>query len=239
MNDLDENLMPAIERSETLAEQAYSRLKSALATGAFKPGETLSIRRLAGLLGVSATPARDAIARSLWDGSLESRPNRTVAVPTLTVKNLDEIYTVRINLEGLATELAAPNFNRSKLVKLETIHATYSSSLDAEDYSKALQENESFHFLIYEQSNNAVLVDIIKSLWLKMGPSLNLLFPAYSDRRGMNHKLKILSALRKQSGSEARAAMEADLIDGKAEIKRALTMSEAAGKPARKRSARI
>lgn len=227
MDNSIENIVPAIERNDTLAEQAYSRLRLALAGGAFKPGETLSIRRLAGLLGVSATPARDAISRALWDRSLQSGPNRTVLVPTLTVESVNQIYAIRINLEGQAAELAAPNFDEQQLTALEAIHERYRAAVEAGDHAEALQSNEHFHFYIYEQSANPLLVDIVKSLWLKMGPSLNLLYPEYFDLRGAGHKLQILGALRKQSGFEARSAVEADLVDGRAQVRRALAGSEA------------
>jgi DNA-binding GntR family transcriptional regulator len=63
---------------------------------------------------------------------------------------------------------------------------------------------------------------MIKSLWLKMGPSFNLLYPAYSDRRGIEHHAAILDALRNRRVGEARAALQADLLDGRAEVLRAL-----------------
>ena len=225
MNKTDLNL--TIERGETLAEQAYARLQSALASGVFKPGESLSIRGLARLLGVSATPARDAIARALWERSLENGPNRTVIVPELTVASVQEIYTVRMNLEGLAIELAAPNFYSPGLTELRRIFEDYSTAIDAQDHAKVLETNEHFHFYIYQQSNNELLVEMIKSLWLKMGPSLNFLFPAYLDKRGIRHKLAILEALDKHDGIKARCALEADLADGKAQIKQAIAAGQA------------
>jgi DNA-binding GntR family transcriptional regulator len=231
---MDEGKIPFVERGETLAEQGYSRLREALASGVFQPGESLSIRRLATLLGVSATPARDAIARALWEGCLESGPHRTVSVPRLTLEKLHEIYAVRLNLEGLATELAAPNFNKPVLAKLETIHNTYCNALEAKEYSRGLKANESFHFHIYEQSNNTLLVEMIRALWLKMGPSLNLLYPAYYDKRGQSHHEDILDALRKRDGAKARAALEEDLVDGKAELKRALSAARDSNAPSTK-----
>ena len=85
-----------------------------------------------------------------------------------------------------------------------------------------LVANEQFHFHIYRRSGNDLLVDMIKSLWLKMGPSLNLLFPAYLDKRGVKHKQAILKALAAVDGAAARAAVKSDLADGKAQIEKAL-----------------
>jgi DNA-binding GntR family transcriptional regulator len=220
MNDPDLTLI--IQRGETLAEQAYARLRGALASGVFKPGESLSIRGLARLLGVSATPARDAIARALWDRSLEGGPNRTVVVPELTLASVHDIYSIRMSLEGLATQLAAPNFDAPALIELKAVLDAYCAAIDAQDRNGMLETNERFHFLIYRQSGNELLVEMISSLWLKMGPSLNFLFPAYLDKRGIKHKVSILEALRSRQGAKARAALEADLTDGRQQIEQAL-----------------
>ena len=235
---IESDLALGVQRGETLAEQAYSLLRSALASGVFKPGETLSIRGLARLLGVSATPARDAIARALWDGSLESGPNRTVLVPELTLVSVQEIYAVRMSLEGLATELAAPNFHNPTLRELEEIYGSYCAAVDAQDHAKVLETNEQYHFYIYRQSNNDLLVEMINSLWLKMGPSLNLLFPAYLDKRGTRHKVDILEALRTRNGIAARAALEADLVEGKSQIRQAIASRDPSAKPTRNRLAK-
>ena len=235
MNEIDLSL--PIQRGETLADQAYSRLQSALASGVFKPGESLSIRGLARLLGVSATPARDAISRALWEHCLESGPNRTVIVPQLTLASVEEIYAVRMSLEGLATELAAPNFQSPYLKELEAIYESYGAAIDGQNYIKMLETNERFHFFIYERSNNALLVEMIKSLWLKMGPSLNLLFPAYFDKRGIRHKVAILDALKQRNGVKARAALGAAFAAGRAQIRQAIIAGAQPHKPVRRRRA--
>ena len=237
MRDPEQTLV--IQRGETLAEQAHGRLQEALASGVFKPGETLSIRGLARLLGVSATPARDAIARALWERSLENGPNRTVVVPELTAASVRDIYTVRLSLEGLATELAAPNFLSPAFAELETIYDHYCAAIEGQDRNRMLETNERFHFFIYQQSDNALLVEMIRSLWLKMGPSLNFLYPAYLDKRGIRHKSAILEALRRRNGVEAKAALEADLADGKSQIRQAITAARSPPKQARKQGSAV
>lgn len=210
-----------IERNDTLADMAYDRLRTALMTGAFKPGDSLSIRQLARVLGISATPARDAISRMLWERGLESGPHRTVVVPMLTATNLREIYDVRLNLEGLAASAAAERFRDKDFTRLDEIEVEHREAIDAMDYKAALAANEAFHFTVYERSENSTLVEMIRSLWLKLGPAFNLLYPAYDKNRlGLTDHARIIAALRARDPEASRAALQADLRDGLAELER-------------------
>jgi DNA-binding GntR family transcriptional regulator len=94
----------AIDRVDTLTDRAYAQLREALMGGAFSPGQKITIRTIAAALGVSPTPARDALGRLVAERALESGPNRTVFVPRLTVPRLREIYRLRFALEVMAAE---------------------------------------------------------------------------------------------------------------------------------------
>ena len=108
-----------VPRHKTLAEDIYDRLRSAIMTGAVKPGEKISARSVADSAKVSFTPAREAVARLITEGALELIGPKSVVVPTLTREALDEITKIRLNVEGLAAEAAAGSFSKSDLKELE------------------------------------------------------------------------------------------------------------------------
>lgn len=212
-----------IERQDTLSDMAYERLRSALMAGKFRPGDTLSIRGLAATLGISATPARDAISRVLWERGIENGPNRTIVVPILTQDRLRQIYDVRLSLEGLAAWSAATRFTSHDMARLREAQSAHLKAVKAGDYKGALVANEVFHFTIYERSDNPVLVELVRGLWLKLGPSLNLLYPTYARNRiGVSHHREIVEALQAKDPKAAKLAVEADLKDGLAELEIAL-----------------
>src|SRR5215472_18250466 len=95
---------PALPRPETLSEAAYERVAISLMDGAYVPGDRVATRGLATDLGVSATPAREAMLRLVNEGALELRNARTIVVPTLTAARLKEIYCVRHALEPMVAE---------------------------------------------------------------------------------------------------------------------------------------
>ncbi|MCG8436155.1 MAG: GntR family transcriptional regulator, partial [Gammaproteobacteria bacterium] len=52
-----------VQRGKTLGEYVYGQLKGALMSGTFQPGQKLSARSVADAVGVSFTPAREALSR--------------------------------------------------------------------------------------------------------------------------------------------------------------------------------
>jgi DNA-binding GntR family transcriptional regulator len=215
--------MEPVERYDTLADRAYDQLRHALMSGSFHPGQKLTIRKIAAVLDISATPARDAISRLVSERVLDSGANRTVSVPVLNADKIKEIYLMRTALEGVAAELGAANMSDDDIAALERTQIALIAAMDRNDYKRVLEENETFHFSLYRASNAPMLVETIQQLWLKLGPSLNFLYPSYNhSRKGVNHHLSTIRALRSRDPAQVRAAIEHDLRDGAQELQNAL-----------------
>jgi DNA-binding GntR family transcriptional regulator len=205
----------AVERPETLGDQAYARIRQALMSGTLMPGEKVPLRAIAKALDVSLTPAREAIGRLAAERALELGPNRTVYVPKLTRDRYREIMEIRLPLEGLAAERACPRLGPERLQELERVHAAMIEAIDAGQHKTALKHNEAFHFGIYEAADRPLLMAMIESLWLQAGPTLNLLTPGYQrSHRGVRNHASALEALRRGDAAGVRAAIEKDLRDG-------------------------
>src|SRR5258708_702973 len=71
------NLVEPLDR-QTLGERAYAKLADLLISGRLAPGEKLSLRAAADVLGVSIMPVREAVSRLIADKALEVTPNRAV-----------------------------------------------------------------------------------------------------------------------------------------------------------------
>lgn len=222
-------VLEPVPRYDTLADRAYEQLKHALMAGSFQPGQKLTIRKLAASLGVSTTPARDALSRLISEGVLESDANRNVFAPRLDPAKLQELYFVRLALEGPAAELGAARMSPAQVDDLEQVQTALIAALDRKDYARALRENERFHFSIYAAAGNRTLLDAIQQVWLKLGPTLNFLYPAYNhSRRGVSHHVEVIDALRRGDAKAVRAGIERSLRAGELELVGALQASPAA-----------
>jgi DNA-binding GntR family transcriptional regulator len=221
-----EHLGP-IQRDKTLSEHAYDRICRALMTGVLKPDQKVTVRAIASALNISITPARDALTVLIKAGALEAIGMKTVIVPPLTLAVLDEITAIRLNLEGLAAEHAAAHFTKADVDALDAVQARLVGAMDEQNYTSVLEHNEAFHFGVYRKSQMPRLVSIIESLWLRIGPSLNLLYPTFAiERHGVSNHKTLLKALRQRDGAAARAAFEKDIRDGYQRLKVAVAAME-------------
>lgn len=225
--------LSTVQRGATLTDQAYTRLRTHLLAGTFLPGERISIRKLAEKMQISFTPAREALLRLAVEGAVTITAMRNVSVAQLRLQEVEELYLIREHLEGLATSRAVPNISLSRLAQLNEIQAKMSNALDRGDYRSALQCNYAIHFGIYRESNLHEVLRLIEGVWLRIGPSLHLLYPTYQiSRRGFKHHSEALDALRAKDVKAARNAIVADIRDGREEIMRALQSADSKAKKA-------
>lgn len=207
--------LESLDRPVSLGEKAYRSLKDAIIRGAFRPGHKFTVRSVADALGVSSTPARDGINRLISEGALINLGPKTVVVPALTLDVLDEITTLRLTLEALASEKGAPHIGKQEIKRLHAVQKDLNKALDAGDYTRALDLNKDFHFTIYEAAGLPRLTAMIESLWVRIGPSLNMLYPDFAiTRKGVTNHEWILRCLEQGDAAGVKAGFESDIRDG-------------------------
>lgn len=208
-------ILGAVDRPDTLAEQAYTNIRSALMNGLLAPGERVSVRRIAETFGISLTPAREALAHLAAERALKVDPRRTFSVPVLNRATYRELLSIRLLLEGYAAEAATPRLSASDLDELAEINKRFSESIDRGHVKESLELNRRFHFSIYRAASMSELFGLIEGLWLRVGPTFNLFYPEYqSGRGGLHNHLAALDALRAGDATRAKAAIEQDLSQG-------------------------
>jgi len=197
---------------ETLQEQIFSQLEERLLTGQFAPGEKLALRGLAAALGTSLMPVRDALQRLSSTGVVTAGPNRTLIVPQLSKAEVEEIVEVRRALECLAAERAARYATEAGLLQLSQCEQDIEDAANAGDYKAFLRTNWHFHLTLAEIGGSAMIVSLLKTVWLRLGPILR---PVRSDRDSLLvvipiHK-NITAAISSRDPEAARRAIEEDL----------------------------
>ncbi len=105
--------------SENLKERAYAHIVDRMAHGALPPGSRLSNRRLAGELGVSVIPVREAISRLESEGFVEYQPGVGAFVPSPSYDELLEIYDLREAIECHAIRKVAESITEADLDRLD------------------------------------------------------------------------------------------------------------------------
>jgi DNA-binding GntR family transcriptional regulator len=208
---------------QTLNDRAYAALKKGLMSGQFRPGEVLTIRKLADVYGISATPVREALQRLVAERSLEPQRNRSICVPILTLEKFVELHRVRCLLEGLAGELAMPNFKPTDITRLARIIEEIDHDIADRNAAGYLRRNEKFHFQIYDRARSPLTLRIIQDLWTQVGPFFNRLFEdsGYLGEANEGHR-KILAAIESGDPAAVRQSIVWDISEAAACLKRGL-----------------
>lgn len=204
----------------TLQSRVYQALRDTLFDGQFSPGEVFTIRALAATIGTSVMPVREALARLHAEGAVEVRnPGRQMCVPIMSLDSVNELYRLRIELEGMAAALAAARIGAKELDDIEDLIGAMAEAANEGGSTAFLRANRAFHFAIYRAARSHHLMPIIESLWLKFGPLLRVpLGPgSRADTRvsggSQQHHERALVALRAGDAEGACSAIRADLME--------------------------
>jgi DNA-binding GntR family transcriptional regulator len=200
---------------DTLTERVYRELRTGLMEGRFWPGDRFKIRPLAAAMGVSETPVREALMQLAREKGIRIRAARSFSVAELTLAQYLELRRIRVLLEGLAAEAATRHISPAAIDALADIHESLIAAETRDDWRGAMRANALFHQSLFKHAGMPELLDILETIWLRNGPLLNYQYsyapPIYPTR---HHHLNILDALRSRQPEAARAAIQADLLEG-------------------------
>lgn len=150
--------MTAAAPDEAMAGKVYQQILDSIISGRLAPGQRLRERELSDQYGVSRIPVREAIHRLEQDGFLVTAPRRGAVVRKLTLKDVEELFDLRVLLESFAARRAAERVaggaDASHLVG--TLRDA-KEALEAGDAARTSDLNTSFHDQIIALAGSALL----------------------------------------------------------------------------------
>lgn len=149
----------------TVTDYVVNRIRERILAGYYRAGARLDQQTLIAELGASLIPIREGLRQLETEGLIQIHPHRGAFVADLSVTELQEIYTVREVLEETAAQLAVPNLTVERLDALAVLIEKMERATSANDYDQLFDLNRSFHFAIYQDSANALLIKMINGLW--------------------------------------------------------------------------
>lgn len=187
----------------SLREQVYQQLCDAIIRGEYAPGEALKISEIAEASGTSLVPVREAMQNLAAEGAIEMLHNRSARIPRISRADFAHLTSIRVSLEGMAAELAAPRLTDDDIAKLLHSNAGMIDAVAARSIHDVLLWNQEFHFGLYARAGSPMLERLIKILWLQAGPMLNASMAGKMDgmimhQSGLNQHAEILDAARRR-----------------------------------------
>ena len=165
---LDRIIASAEEHNLTAQDLVLTSMREAIMTGALPPGSRLRQERLAELFGTSRIPVREALRALEYEGLVTSLPYRGFTVTELDADDIEEVYDLRIVLEGHAVRLAIPLMTDEDLRELEDLYA----QMSGEPSDAQLVARERFYNRLYSIASRPRLVKLISRLRQEVARSL-------------------------------------------------------------------
>lgn len=158
--------VPKLRPQNSLKDQVTELLRNQLISGKVAPATKLVEREVAEWLGVSRAPVREALLELEKEGLIESRTNGRYVIE-LSIKDVEDLYRVRLALETLAVDLATRNMNESNAAELSEALSKMQTAAAENDRDGFHQGDIELHRLIWKQADNPHLEKVIHSI---LGP---------------------------------------------------------------------
>ena len=165
-----------LDSYKPLRELVCENIRQAIIDGTFSPGERLMEIQLAddktagiahrtatdgGHLLTQRTPVREAIRKLEQEGFVVMIPRRGTYVADISIKDITEIYEIRISLDILAAGLAAERITDEELQTLNGYLLEIGQHIANNDMNKIVAVDTAFHDVLYTASRNERLRSII------------------------------------------------------------------------------
>jgi len=147
----------------TLKAHVVERVRNAILTAVFKPGERLNETRLAQQFGVSRIPVREALLQLQEQGLVMNHPRRGMFVVMLSEEDVQRINSLRIVLEAEAIKLCRANLTSGLEKRLESLVDKMESITSVSDFDASHLDLE-FHRTVWSVTGNPYLEKTLNSL---------------------------------------------------------------------------
>ncbi len=153
-----------VSKIGNLREQARNIIRIMVTTGDLEPRRIYTTAYLIDLLGISATPIREALFDLVNDGLLESLKNRGFRIPFISVDDLKEIVDLRMMMEIPALRRIAGKLPNDVVVECKALISIQELSIEEGDIIGLLKADHDFHLILIKTYGNYRLANIIEKL---------------------------------------------------------------------------
>jgi DNA-binding GntR family transcriptional regulator len=157
-----------VTRADTLATQAYQAIRLALLHGQLRSDQFYSENSVALMLGISRTPAREALRQLENEGLIEVLPQRGFRVRRISEPELVEFYELREMLEVYVVRSLCRRVDERQVSALR--HILERQQLAADDVTEFIGLDEEFHLSMARmaglQRTERIVASLRGVLWL-------------------------------------------------------------------------
>ncbi len=159
-----DSTMRVIRVAAPLRQQVLENLREAIAVGRLAGGSRLVERDLCEMTGVSRTLIREALRQLESEGLVEVIPNKGPIVAKVTVRQAREVFQLRAEIEGLASQLFTENASDTQMRALQDAFAGLREAYASGDATPMLAAKSRFYDCLVDGAGNETLATVLRQL---------------------------------------------------------------------------
>jgi DNA-binding GntR family transcriptional regulator len=148
----------------SLRQLATDKLREAILSGTFTPGQKLVEKDLWQSLGVSRTVLREALQHLQAEGLIHNIPYKGPTVATLSLQDVNDLYAVRGALEGLASAEFARHARDEQMAQLRAALEYLHTPAASETTQSLLAAKNAFYAVLLEGCGNRMIGELLTQL---------------------------------------------------------------------------
>jgi DNA-binding GntR family transcriptional regulator len=206
VENLEQQIGPGKDTS-TLRSRVVDVLRQGILTGKYRPGDRLNESQIARELSISRIPVREALSQLQEQGLVQNRERRGMFVTHIGAREVEQIFALRLLLEGEVLRLARINMTPEILAALEDIIARM-EAWDG-DLLESAALDLSFHRTLWKACANPYLERALNSLMTTLFAHKTLEHVTHDVRRWrLSHHRILLDAIMGRSGDDPRDVLQ-------------------------------
>ncbi|MDI6870567.1 MAG: GntR family transcriptional regulator [Bacillota bacterium] len=150
--------------NKALRVEVANEIVRAIANGHFKPGDRLVEQHIAKEMGISRAPIREALRELEGQGIVVTVPRKGAFVSHLGQEDVEELFTLRSVVEGLAARLAATRVSGRDLAQLTRYTEEMVAAARRKDTEAFVARDLTFHELIWTRSEHKRLLKVLDGI---------------------------------------------------------------------------
>jgi DNA-binding GntR family transcriptional regulator len=209
----------------SLGGEAYRRIRERIVSLELPPATPIDEQSLAKELGIGLTPVRQALRRLQWENLVVILPRRGTLVADVNSADTSALFEVRVELEGLAAELASSRATRRQLDALADLVTRTSAALaeQAPDHHRLIDLDREMHELLAQAAHNEVLAQQLDTLYIHVLRLWNVAIERIGELpSAIEEHLAIAQAVQDGDGVLARSLMRTHVSHFQQSYSRAL-----------------
>jgi DNA-binding GntR family transcriptional regulator len=202
-------------RREQLSDEVAEHLRSAIMSGALRPGTFIRLDETAAQLGVSITPVREALRTLRGEGMVQLEPHRGHVVAPLSRRDIEDIFWLQAAIARELAATAAERITDAQIDELDRLNHAFAAAVDGDADIAAAEF--AFHRSFNQVTGRVKLAWFLLHVARYMPPRIYAADAEWAGAALQNHR-ELIAALRRRDVSAVVALTDWQFTDGKRQL---------------------